>query len=142
MLNHFNGKVAVKIFLTDESGDLLVCRQNESEDFEVVGGRIDSDESIKNCIQREICEELGIEIDFEECKIINSFQAVNPHENINHLYLIIRVEILDNKKRDIKMTEEVGEIAWLNSENYKNYKYKKFLENSINNFLHSKVNNI
>lgn len=135
MTQHFHGKVAIKIFLTDEIGNLLVCRQNQDEDFEVVGGRVDVEESLMSCMQREILEELGVNVDCKNYKIIDSFQALNPNENIQHLYLIVNIGLANEIKSKIVKTEEVKEIIWINKNNYKNNIYKKFLENQIENFL-------
>ena len=132
---NFCGKVAIKIFLIDKQGNLLVVRQKQDEPFEVPGGRVDENESIEQTVGREIYEELDISVENVKYEILNSFQANNPNENINHFYLILKIDIDDELVAQMKRTVEVVEMVWVNKENYKNYTFRKFLNESIINFI-------
>lgn len=137
-IRNFVGKVAVKIFLEDNEGNLLIVKQEENEDYEVVGGRIDEGESIQQTIRRELKEELDIDIYDVNFDILNTFQANNPNEGINHFYLIIKIKVTEDQKRQMKLTEEIKEICWINKYNYKDYNYKKFLQQSIEKYIKNK----
>lgn len=134
-MQNFLGKVAVKILLEDGIGQVLVVRQHDKEDFELVGGRVDVEESIERTIRREVSEELQVDLESKDFKIIHSFQAVSPHENTNHLYLIVVVKIREDEKSQIQFSNEVQELIWINKTNYKEYKYKSFLKESIENYI-------
>lgn len=135
MSENFLGKVAVKIFILNESNNLLVVRQSELEDYEVPGGRIDLGESIEDAMKRELFEELNIEIKNFNYKIENNFQAMNPNEKIQHLYFIVSLKLNKEDVEKISTSNEVTEMVWIDSGNYQNYKYKKFLEEDIEKFI-------
>ena len=135
MSENFLGKVAVKIFILNESSNLLVVRQNELEDYEVPGGRIDLGESIEDTIKRELFEELNIEIKNFNYKIETNFQAMNPNEGVQHFYLIVSIKLGDEYIKKMSTSNEVAEMVWVDSGNYRNYKYKKFLERDVEKFV-------
>jgi hypothetical protein len=85
-------------------------------------------------------KELNVSIKNLEYKIENSFQAMNPHEGIQHLYLIISTFFQKEDIDKMSTSNEVKEMLWVNKENYQNYKYKKFLEKDIENYI-IKTNN-
>lgn len=132
---NFFGKVAIKIFLEDEEKNLLVVKQHENEDYEIVGGRVDEGESIYQTISREVEEELRFNISHKDFKIIDSFQANNPNENVKHLYILVSIKVTNEEKSKMKTSEEVKEIVWVSRDNYQSYKYKTFLKEYIKNFI-------
>jgi 8-oxo-dGTP pyrophosphatase MutT (NUDIX family) len=52
-------RVAVKCLVFDDTGRLLVA-ENEDGEFELPGGGWEHGESLEECIQRELQEELGV----------------------------------------------------------------------------------
>jgi 8-oxo-dGTP pyrophosphatase MutT (NUDIX family) len=135
MQNHFHGKVAVKILLENPGGELLVVRDGPVSDYEVPGGRIDKNESIEQTIKRELKEEVELDIKDLKYDIFDTFQSHNPHEKIDHLYFIVIVSISEEEAKQIGLSNEVQEFVWVNKNNHKDYKYKKFLEETINKFI-------
>ena len=131
MINHFLGKIAVKILLVDYAGDILICRKKDGKYWELPGGRIDESEDLKTTIKRELSEELGIKEDFEKFEIVNSFQQINPHENILHFYLIVKINLSKNFDKSFILSDEASEISWVNKKNFQDFKFGKFLESSI-----------
>jgi 8-oxo-dGTP diphosphatase len=135
MQNNFQGKVAVKVAIKDEQSNLFICKKINGKFWEIPGGRIDENESIKNAIERELKEELNINLENLNFKIIDSFQAINPNENISHLYIIVELKVNEKIKNEFQKSEEANEQVWINKNNYKNYNYPKFLENVIENII-------
>jgi 8-oxo-dGTP pyrophosphatase MutT (NUDIX family) len=131
MANHFFGKVSVKILLADVAGDILICKKKDGHYWELPGGRVDENEDLKSAIQRELSEELGIHQDFKKFEIVNSFQQTNPHENILHFYLIVKINLLENFDKIFVLSDEASEISWVNKKNFQDFKFGKFLEKSI-----------
>jgi ADP-ribose pyrophosphatase YjhB (NUDIX family) len=136
---NFCGKVAIKIFLEEKNGNLLIVRQKQDEPFEVPGGRVDEEESIDQAVQRELQEELGVRMENVKYEIVDSFQAINPSENINHLYLIVNIKLDDDVKSRLQYSEEIKEMVWIHKENYINYNYKKFLDENIIKYISKKI---
>jgi len=64
--------------LRDKSGRVLLCRravgQNNAGDWEFPGGKLEDAESYKNCLARELAEELGIQAQVGEIIIESEYQ--------------------------------------------------------------------
>lgn len=88
---------------------LMSKRDKKKREFpgywEFPGGKCNKNESIKDCIVREIKEELNVDIEFE--KIIKKIRHINKY-NLN--YCICNI-LNDN---NIKKNEEISEFRYLN----------------------------
>ncbi len=129
--SHFYGKIALKFILNDEDDNILICKSKLETLYELPGGRIDLEETIESASKRELYEELGIDLEKFNYIILNNFQALNPNENIQHFYFILKINLPTKFKILIKNSEEVSEFIWVNFSNFKNYNYKKFLKKNI-----------
>ncbi len=109
-LNHV--LVIVKI-----EDDYLLGYHNWRNDWETFGGLIEEGESLRECIERECEEELGIsDIEFEYLGIVHYYMPPGYwvkewHDEYGGLYGITlsrdTLQIIEKKRRD---KEEIGEI--------------------------------
>ena len=115
-------RVSVKAVIKNDTGDVLAVKEH-SDSWELPGGGIDHNETIHECLTRELSEELGIENDFTETflkietcyvefleiwkmilvydvKLIGDF-SLNTKGDINDAKFI-PVDIYNKNKRDIE----------------------------------------
>jgi ADP-ribose pyrophosphatase YjhB (NUDIX family) len=55
-------RVAVKALITNEAGNLLLQKEEDSTAWDVPGGGWEYGETLEECIGREVKEELGVEV--------------------------------------------------------------------------------
>jgi 8-oxo-dGTP pyrophosphatase MutT (NUDIX family) len=64
-------RVSIKLFIKNEKDELLVVKDTTTDTWEVPGGGIDHGETIKQTAEREIREELGVELTkFDETPVV------------------------------------------------------------------------
>ncbi|MCA9385875.1 NUDIX hydrolase [Candidatus Dojkabacteria bacterium] len=81
------------------------------------GGRVDTNEMIKNTLYRELLEEIGVDIKNVQCKIelFDYDQRVRYGiENYQVAELIHRVNLLESTKPKISLSEEHVDYFWVN----------------------------
>ncbi len=102
------------IIIHDEK--LLVVRHHKDSDYVALpGGHLEQGEDVKECIRREIIEELGIEPEIDRLLYIHTFQNKND-ENKLELEFFFEVKngekYLDCKNLSGSHTFEISEIFW------------------------------
>ncbi|MFH1608876.1 MAG: NUDIX domain-containing protein [Patescibacteria group bacterium] len=94
---------------------ILLVKHDESLDyFALPGGHIEWAEDPKDCIEREIIEELGVKPEIGRLLYVNSFVKDQKHA-IEFFFEIINVEdYLDTKKlKNSTHGHEIFEIKWV-----------------------------
>ena len=78
-----------KLLIINDNNEILLCKCNKNYFF--IGGHVDNDESDMECLQREILEESGVELEFNDLEIFMSIKYFNrnyPEQGINTLSII------------------------------------------------------
>ncbi len=133
-MERVEAKIAVGLFLKRQNKILLMKRENtgfEDEMYEFVGGHLEENESLKDCIIREAKEEVGIEIKKENLQFLTVMYCKTHKNYINFYFLCeeFRGEIQNcepNKCSDVKwfelenLPENLGDIAKRVIWNYEN----------------------
>jgi 8-oxo-dGTP diphosphatase len=120
-------EVAAAIIENDQR-QLLIARRKKGKSqegmWEFPGGKIEKDESVEACLQRELLEEMNIEIDPYE------------HFGVNdHYYGSIHIRLIANKatfvRGEINLVDH-DEYRWVDREDLKEYQFApadiKFVE--------------
>lgn len=96
--------------ISDSQGQILIDRRLPTgvmaNLWEFPGGKVEPDETVENCIFREVKEELGVEVKVGEHLI-----------TINHDYQIFRVTLIVHHCQIIKgepQPLECAEVRWVN----------------------------
>lgn len=85
---------------------VLLVKESDDPNWKLPGGKIHAGETIFMALQREIKEELGVEL--QENDILNYVSANIPDsENIRHIFLIMQIPL-----GDINPTDEVAEFGY------------------------------
>ena len=98
--------------------------------FEFPGGKVEKGEYLIEALDREIFEELGVSLDFNEIYYLNNHKMLN-HNICLHFFLCLRwFGKIENREKQI--------LKWIFSTELKNYKLLKSNESFIsflNNFI-------
>lgn len=102
---------------------LLVVRHSKAADYYALpGGHLDQGEDIRECIKREIIEELGIVPEIGRLLYINNL-IKDGAQNIEFFFEIINsVDYLDIDKLGGTHKAELVEIIWLDKDSAKELK--------------------
>lgn len=85
-------KMSVGLFLKKGNKILLMQRENTNfEDgmYEFVGGHLEENESLKDCIIREAKEEIGIDVKKEDLKFLTVMYC-KTHRNYVNFYFFVK----------------------------------------------------
>lgn len=123
------------LFIRDEK--LLIVKHSEqAPHYALPGGHLERDESPLECLEREIKEELGIEIQSAELKYV--YRWVNPKDTITNIEFIFLITDKIPYEIDIKDTShafEIFEILWVEKTDTMTILpkeiFKEFTENSF-----------
>ena len=107
------------ILVSPDDEILILQRANYMKNFKglwgFVGGSIEEkDKSPKDAIIREVKEETGIELTFNEQHHMKSFDKIE-RENSNTEYWLIKLET----KPEIKLSREHQRYKWMSEDNFK-----------------------
>lgn len=83
-------RVAVKCLIFNDAGELLVIKSDQ-DDYEIPGGGWEHGETIEECVQRELLEELGV-----RAKTISAPETVLQGKSDRGWYVlrvVVRVEL-------------------------------------------------
>ena len=103
--------------LIDSSGKLLISKRSLKKKeypglWELPGGKFNNKESIRECIIREIKEELGIDVEYDQW--IYSINHLNNTYDVN--YCICHVN-----EKQVRINSEIDEYKFITLKDYVNY---------------------
>ncbi len=118
---HFVGKVAQKALIRRGDEVLIVRDIGDVDTWELPGGRLNVGEDPRSGLAREMREELGIEIEVGNVIFLEQFIQLRSGEP--HLALIYEAALRSPHADLFLQPDEVAEIAWVNAENWQEYRY-------------------
>lgn len=132
--NDYLYRVSIKGLIRNEKGEVLVVKESGRTWWDLPGGGMDHDESIKSALAREMHEEVGLSGDFTYKVIAVENPGFLTHANVWQLRLIFEVmpDILPSEAGD-----DADEINFINPAELNNsehsaersvYKYAKISE--------------
>lgn len=135
---HFVGKVAQKALIT--AGDcILICRDIDDEDiWELPGGRLHNDEQPFQGVQRELQEELGV--DLPEGQIMYLEQFFQQRTGERSLLLVYHISVAREQYIFHPNQQEIAEIRWVTKDDIKSYKMYPNCERAIQYYFHNTRN--
>ena len=109
-----------KVLIVNDKNELMFALSNNN--YFLIGGHVDTDESDFDCLKREIKEELGIDYNIEPTRPFLKIKYLNrnfPSEGVNTMsvanYYVLRDNLVPNNS-NISLTkeEEKGEFHTVN----------------------------
>jgi 8-oxo-dGTP diphosphatase len=110
------------VAIINSKKELLLVRKKNSSYYQLVGGKIQTNETYEQTIVRETLEEIGYTISINNLQKLgmHTTQAVNEKNTIveGHIYyLFLSTDFIP------KIANEIDEYVWLNNSNYQNYQW-------------------
>lgn len=98
--------------VVNESNEILLHRREDSPLWAIPGGKIKIDESVEQCLKREMREELGIEVFTKRLLGIYSDPSyiLALGKQVQRVFLIVFLCVI--KKGKLKLTNETVEYSW------------------------------
>jgi len=104
------------IFIKD--GKLLMVKGKGYKELWTVGGKVDGNETDGECLNRELKEEIGVEItNIKFYKKYPTISFYNPNIQIEERVYLISIE------GDIKPNAEIESFVWFSKDDYYSKKY-------------------
>ena len=121
--------IASAMILNDKN-EILLVRKQGSIFFQLPGGKIKSNETFFQTLQRELLEEINLDIKENNCIFLGNHQTEAVNEK-NTIVIGNLFEVVNTNLDKIQNQNEIEEMAWLNKSNYKNYKWAHLAEEFI-----------
>lgn len=96
-------------------GKLLVVRHPHDTSFAALpGGHLEWGEDIRDCVSREIIEELGVKPEIGRLFYINNYTQSDGKQYVEFFFEVKNgVDYLNTKKLNRSHAEEIAEIVWV-----------------------------
>lgn len=121
---------AAAIIIRDRK--LLVTREKGKEYLIAPGGKIETGESAKQAVVRELKEEVNVDCQLKDLKLFGVFQA--PAADQPGKWVKMEVFVVDHWSGEPTPShgdEEIEEIKWLNSKNKNGLKIGSIIEHEV-----------
>lgn len=108
--------LVAKVLLVNDNHEVLVLRRSETDsrrplEGDIAGGWVDEGEDITHAAVRETEEEVGIQIDKADLKLVYAHSEMRKDRNVCWLFFIGRTDNID-----VKLSSEHDQFQWLNLE--------------------------
>jgi 8-oxo-dGTP diphosphatase len=105
-------RVSVKALIFDDQQRLLVMREADGG-WEIPGGGWEHDETLTQCVERELAEELGVQaVSVDESRMI---PCVGPGNRYHRLKLAVAVRVASHQ---FTLGDGMQEIRWVTREQF------------------------
>lgn len=98
--------------IINNSSEILLHKREDSPIWAIPGGKIELDESIEQCLRREMKEELGVEVFAERLLGIYTDPSyiLALGDNVQRVFLIVFLCVITSG--ELKLTSETMEYHW------------------------------
>ena len=103
--------------IMNDSHEILLHKREDSPIWAIPGGKIELDESIEQCLEREMQEELGIEVSAERLLGVYTDPSyiLALGDNVQRVFLIVFLCVITSG--ELKLTSETMEYRWFSKKN-------------------------
>ena len=124
----------VTSWIMNEKGEILLQKRAATKErnpnkWAKTGGHVDAGESVEEAIKREVKEEIGIDVDKNQLKVIDIHKSKNPN---NKYFAYNFIFIINTKLEEFRLQEEevaevkyfsIGELEQIKKENNENFTF-------------------
>lgn len=110
---------------------VLASRSHGKDVFIQPGGKVEGDESPIECLERELLEEQGVELDTSGLAFLGTYYSIAAGHEAEALRLRVDAYIVNSYEGILAPQSEVAENKWLNAEDAKTVKLGSIFEHDI-----------
>lgn len=137
-INNPNTRHAVRTILLNDNGEIAILNKSEKNEYKLIGGGVESHESLEQALRREVMEESGCEIDIlKELGYVEEYQTINNFVQTSYVY-ITKVR---NNTKELHLTKqeknEGAKLCW-----YKPDIALQHIKDSYDKLIPSKYSNL
>lgn len=112
-----NKKITIRvrgIILYEER--MLVAKLSSNDYYCLLGGKLEWGEDLKECLNRELIEELGVKPEIGRLLFVNTFIEKNNDQSIDFIFEITNSkDYLNLEKVEKTHAFEISDLCWINS---------------------------
>jgi len=99
-----------------EDDKFMLCRKNDTTTKLIIpGGSIEAEESPEDCIIREVCEELGKEVQLSELQYLETYEDIAAYDDPK-IQKTVKIILYQAKMTGAPIpSSEIVEIIWFDS---------------------------
>lgn len=121
--------------LISEGNNILLLKRSKDDDYQpglwdIPGGTVEFGETIECALQREIMEEVGLQVEHISPLYIYTNNSELPQRQT--FQIVMKCNLINDK--NIRLNHEHSEYKWIKYDDLKNYECIAFLENLANTF--------
>lgn len=134
---------AVRTILFNHKGEIAILHKKNKNEYKLIGGGIEKDESLEKALKREVIEEAGCEIkNIEKLGYVEELRTINNFMQISYIY----ISEVEKDKKELNFTkqekDEGAELCWLLPEvalEYIKKSYDKLIPSKYSDLYNSKM---
>lgn len=107
---HFVGEVGQKAII-EKDGKVLMCSSHTFVGWDLPGGRVHKNEGSIEALEREIKEELGIDIEVE--RPLYTFSSIKEFKDDSPYYVIFKANLKNPEQEFMLAEDEITGIRWV-----------------------------
>ena len=137
-INHPTTRKAVRTILLNNLGEITLLHKTKKNEYKLIGGGVENDETLEHALRREVLEESGCEISIlKELGYVKEYRTINNFVQTSYVY-VTKVHY-DTKKLHLTKQEkdEGSELCW-----YKPQIALEKINSSYENLIKSKDSNL
>ena len=112
-----------------KNGALLVLRSKGKDTFYAPGGKLDSGETPKQALCRELQEEVSIAVKEDALTLFDCFEA--PAHDKYGITLVMDVFFVNDYSGEVVASNEIEECQWVDSSNVDNIAISTIFRNEV-----------
>lgn len=114
---NFNKKFDVVSVFIEHKGEILLLHRQDNKPqgntWAMVAGKVDGEESLIGALAREIKEEIGLEVQRDECKYFEGYYVRYP--GYDYVYHVYHLPVSEKPVLDLNLKEHKG-LQWVTPE--------------------------
>lgn len=142
-INNPTTRKAVRAILLNDIGEIALLHKSKKNEYKLIGGGVENEETLEQALKREVLEESGCEIDIlRELGYVEEYRTINNFVQISYIY----VAKVSNDTKKLYLTEqeedEGSKLCWYKPEialKQINDSYEKLVPSKYSNLYSSKI---
>lgn len=114
-------RISARAIIVNTENQMLLVKHHGSEFWSLPGGKVEKNEDLKTCLQREIFEELGILCEVQDLQYVHEFRY-SPESDVSvEFFFAVRLkdETITQWNGE-NTTDELHDIQWISADDLTN----------------------